>query len=356
MAGSLSDSEDGEVGWGSFALDEEPRSPSNQDEAEVGWDIVSAQQATPSHAGSSAASPPSSANPWSKPKRRPGRPPGIRGSHAYRRELREQLEADRSAPKPAVSVSERCARARQAKAEKRLQSQSVALPLDSVDSRPASDSLVLVPQGQVKRSFGPGSDQALVQKTWKEDMFWVAKSFLAAALAQNEHDESRSGFQVKVYIDSMFASTGPGLLAGVGPAEPVDAIEQGCEDLPGAIARFFEPYRGYCSVSQTAQEFKATDFSVSHNLIRSASALVNLSSTMRSGLIQQIIDMIDVTHSGVMVIAKFRFDERPSKIKVSDLDSSAMPGPYRQSGSSKFLAKILQTELEIAFLMTLDFS
>lgn len=55
MAGSVSDSDDGEVGWGSL-VDAEPAQPPNeaQDE-EVGWNVVSAECATPNHARSSAA-------------------------------------------------------------------------------------------------------------------------------------------------------------------------------------------------------------------------------------------------------------------------------------------------------------
>lgn len=256
---------------------------------------------------------------------------------------------------PPISVSERCARARQAKAakaHKKLESQSLA---SSLESRFASESIVAADEALVDESLAQGFHGALVQMSWKEDMFLAAKKFLMGALSQSACEGSTSGFQVKAYISQLFSSTGPGLLASDADSAGSEfAVAKGCEDLQGPIAQFFEPYRGYCSVSQTAQEFKTTDFVISHGLIRSASALLNLSSTMRSGLMQKIHGMLDTTHTGVMIIAKFRFDETPSKIKVSDLDSSAMPGPYRQSGSSKSLAKILQTELEIACLMTLD--
>lgn len=323
-------SSDAEGGWGSVAASQTLSSQQKSEdlEDEEGWDFAlndslesSPAPMTPAASVSSAARSNKSWNTTTPRKRGRGRPPGITGSHEFRRMLRE--EAARSKP-ASLSKAERCKLAREGKRKKKLSMSSLASSVPI--SRDIED---IVPVAN------PVVDASLQQQ-----IFSAASMILRAKAGETCGSLVSTKFSVQEYVDHMFSAK-----------PPPQTLDE--ENFAGAVHYFFKPYRGYCSMKQTSTEFNTTEHLVSHGLIRSASAVKNLSSSMWNSLLRKVQGMVRdaCTHNGILMIAKIRFDETPSKIKVADLDAVGLPAPHVQAGSSKSLAKILQSELEVAFVL-----
>ena len=348
---------DDETGWG--ALDDRQASTDpvqtstparNDDEDILGWDSVidddvdvfdlQSQASVPRSVSQSASA--SQRNTNSSTKRR-GRPPGIKGSHEYRAMmrglLREDEPSDADSGNKVMSVHERMAHARQALQIKRKAS------ADSLSGKGGSQLDSGQPAAVMPTNFKPANDIELEAT--------VAASALAL-LAQNKetvsdtHDlqvdvDTPPNFDLQSFVNNLFAATVP-------------QKQHGQEDRDSAIQHMFMPYRGYSSITRDAESFGLTVWSFGHTLIRAASSVRLLHYKMWSDLFKEIHRMMEEekTHTGELLVVRLRFDETPTKINVSDLETWSLPTGSTSSKStqpSKQLAKILQTEMSLACML-----
>ncbi len=355
-----SDSDD-DIGWG--ALHEGEASPDpvqsqnstparNDDEDILGWDEVirddisdwQSQASAPKSVSDSAIASASHKN--SSVKRR-GRPPGIKGSRQYRAMMRGLLKQDEPSEadsgKASMTVHERMAHARQALQLKRKAS------VDSLSDKGGSQDLFSgEPAAVMPTNFKPANDielQATVSATALALLAQKNRETVSDSYGHDAQVNIQPNFDLQSFVNNLFAATMP-------------HRQHGKEDRDSAIQHIFMPYRGYSSITRDADSFGLTFWSFAHTLIRAASSVRLLHYKMWSDLLKEVHRMTEEekTHSGEMVVVRLRFDETPTKIRVSDLETFSLPTgststPAKSTQPSKQLAKILQSEVSLAFML-----
>ena len=134
------------------------------------------------------------------------------------------------------------------------------------------------------------------------------------------------------------------------------------QSVKAILKHVFQPYRGYCSIARDSEALNLAPSNLARSFSYTASAFKNISNKTWGNLFYKIKKMLAASHDGIMFIAKFRFDETPSKIAIADLEASGIanfavpnPGDSRSKSKPKPLmkqvAKILQTEFSIAALL-----
>lgn len=342
---------DDEAGWGGLAdvagvesLQTPP--PSNaarssswlveEDENEAGWSSVAASAVGSIGTHSSAAA--------SSKKTKRGRPPGIKGSHSFRRELKAQVEEDKKrAPnqKRPLSRAEVCSIARKAK-KGRLSEKTLQVVESESCGRPPTD-----PSPEI----GTDLERSVFNVALSASHAHVHEALQAAAGSEITGPSLcrvSSDFAPARFLETLFRSGEDTLLA-----PHTQDPESG--DIRRVLSHFFKPYRGYCTVSRDSEAFKVSANTFSRTLIRTASALRTTSRKLFGNLFAQAKKLLSENHEGVLFLVNFRFDETPSRIKVKDLDSAFLPtdsqsGAGKSTQASQQLAKLLQTELSISML------
>lgn len=182
-----------------------------------------------------------------------------------------------------------------------------------------------------------------------------------------------SGLQSAILASAM-STWKSGVEFQAGPASPSDALVtfttgllQTCDsktqpghhseaDVEQKVAELiFQPYRGYCSLQRDADALGISRQHFSSLLVRSADVFLNCSVKLLGNFFSEINTMLSSTHSGLLFVVKYRFDETPSKIAVDDLQSLCIPNPLlhqqKSTKQSKQLCKLLQTELSLSVLV-----
>ena len=343
----LDDDEDGWLEVAATRTINSPRYPASsvgtlannndQDENDdaSGWESVTQIELdTRSDAGS--VSYPASLAPteFSSGKRGRGRPPGIRGSHAFRKMMKEQLDQDNlalNADNRKESRKDQLARARAAKKEhaakaKDIHHSGLGLGLAAV--------AIPKPSHNVEKLGEHFQGSMLELWSYKAALDLVPDKPIEDA-GDGQRQERPTKFDLTLFLESLFQESSDS--HGQADGEQSKSTHS-CKYL----SHYFKPYRGYCSISRDSQAFGVDAKAIERGLVRSASALKNLSNQMWGSLLSHLRSLLDAGSQGLLALVKFRFDETPSKIRGSDLD---------QTCQTKSLAKILQTELDIAFLL-----
>ena len=287
-----------------------------------------------------------------------GRPKGIRGDREYRAEFKRALTMDSdSSHGKFASVSERMQHLRDCKAKKAsLHSSQVASVVDPLKSLPGLDS-ARGGQGSLDVVLHQAAFHLLAASKATEP----AECSDSRPLALDSSESIPSGHQrqqmVKVPEGDRTAFSLNGFLEGLFNSKSAKhtARGQGQEDVENALNHIFTPYRGYSSLTADAESFGMTDWKFAKTLIRSASALKILHTKMWSDFLQKVGRMLQLNHTGELLVLRFRFDETPTTIRVADLDTYSLPTTEANQGkstqASKQLAKILQTEFSVALLL-----
>lgn len=360
---------DEEVGWGAISAasvqavqtpppkrHREPHSAAtavdsagavSEDDDEIGWASVGfSSRASASSKGTSG-------------KRKPGRPPGIRGSHKFRAELKAQLKEDAAkAGSEPMTRAESLAKARAAKVRKIQDDLQAAAPV-------IQDSSAILPlplPAPAPKDCWPeiGSE---IEKWVHTTGMNLVHSHLEAASPQLAQEDMGSLFcrvaskmNPQTFLDTLFKPRTNDLLSSCFSKSGDDSSK---ENMLKAVSHLFKPYRGYCSIARDSEAFNVSGQTFARTVIRGASALKAASSKLYGNLFEHVKTMLDTSHEGMMFLANVRFDETPSKIKVSDLEAAQFPtdrdSQDRAGGkttqASQQLAKILQTELSITMLL-----
>ena len=279
--------------------------------------------------------------------RKLGRPFGIRGSHEYRRSLKEAAEPDeiKSASDKAKSVRlENLAKAREQRQvyqeKRRLSFGSDAAATSSCPERSAS----LVVQCAVDPSPAVGS--ALQSKLFE------------SALSVFNSERCKDLCVGPAAPDNAMHSFSNQLLTGNSKCQPDcqgQGVEADVDDYQKSMAHFFQPYRAYCSLTRDADGLGVDRWQISKVMVRSACAFKNLAGKLWGNLMNHVQTLLDSSHNGLMIVCKLRFDETPTKITVADLCSHDMPNPDQQKAgkaqSRKQVCKLLQTEVSVGVLL-----
>ena len=343
--------------WADFQDPRELEVSVNEGDAgreEEGWDLVAEEEA-PRSPGSPASSlfPGLSEPSVCGQSRKRGRPPGIRGSHAYRRSLREaQAQGNADGAHSQRAASERAVPARKARQEK----------MQAVKLARASSSNSIVPAGA---GVAEGQLVPLIRDS-------DASARLGSALQCRALNAALSTFS-------------QGIVFAVGPAAPNDPMAKfASELLPAApsycpslrsesreaaeateadrvLDHFFHPYRTYNSMTTDADRAGVTRTQVRREIIRSAACMHLLTYKLWGNMFSRIHNMVRAgsTHLGLMVAVCFRFDETPMKIPLKDFLSLTMSIsgkadeqlPRLEHSKQKQLCKVLQTEVMVAALL-----
>ena len=285
-----------------------------------------------------------------KMKRKRGRPPGVFGSHAFRKSLKEaeteeekklvsELQLSKEVSKK--SRSEICAQARLAKriqvGPNHEQKQQQPLRIQITDSSP---------------SVGTPLQQFLLS---------TAKANFDSSVAGvsdfgHIHAFFQQLFQLSHSSEQLQSNTS-NPLKQEGPSHQDDEVD----NIVKCMAHFFQPYRPYCSISRDSTSFDVNERQFSRNLVRVAAASQNLCAKLWGNMLKKIQNLVGPgkSHDPLMFVARFRFDETPSKISLQDLNSqdsttaltSAAGAASSKKPVTKQLAKILQTEFGISVLL-----
>ena len=283
------------------------------------------------------------------PSRKRGRPHGITGSHSYRKFLRESREAESAAAK--MSKAEVCALARAAKIAKRNNIETGSQSSQSL-SRKGSSELVSDSRAASSHSLAFFHDRGHGSDAFPAVGNALQSSVLAAALSCLKSGcefDAGPAASSNPFQDFMVDLYG----------EESKKIEPEPERNPtgeeATLDLIFQPYRGYCSFQRDSDALKISRWQLIRCLIRSASVFKNCSSKLLGNFFAEVKQKISSTHRGLLFIAKFRFDETPSKISVEDLLSSSIPNPlahhHKTARSSKQLCKLLQTEFSVSVVL-----
>lgn len=334
-------------------------------------------------------------------KRPRGRPTGTRGSHAFRESLRkaiaEQEAESANKPKPKARSAEQLKQARDARFQKsRSQGELSTISVIS-DSSPEVGSALelqvfasgLKVIAQAGCSFDRHSSLddsrshssshhlslSLSRSQSQSSILGVGSarardktvaSHIARARASDvenrpDEDQTSKGFQLAKFMHQLrnphlspwaFGSEFGSELESLEKHKP-SVTEEELTPSQKLLDHLFKPYRGYASMSRDAEAFNATKQSFSRNMIRSACALKLAYTKLWGNMLSHVKSMIDPgsSHDPVIFIARFRFDETPSKIRVHDLESKTLPETSNPANAKPTLAKILQTEFSISVLL-----
>lgn len=286
------------------------------------------------------------------PKRKRGRPCGTTGSHAFRRFLKESREAD-SAGK--MSRNEALVLARAAKSAKKNDIDIGSQSSQGLKRQKGNSESALISRSASSQSL------ALIHDHGYDDAFPVVGNALQSSVLAAALSSITSGLEFNAgpacprnpFKDFMLELYGEG-------SQQIDSSRQEEAERvitgeEAALDLIFQPYRGYCSFQRDSDALKISRHQLIRCLIRSASVFRNCSSKLLGNFFAEVKQKISSTHRGVLFMAKFRFDETPSKISVDNLMSSNIPDPlaYQQktTRSSKQLCKILQTEFSVSVVL-----
>lgn len=290
-----------------------------------------------------------------KEKRGRGRPRGIYGSHAFRRELKQSRES-MVVPRPSLSREEILAKAREAKAARRNLHDAATRASSSATAQSR-------PSGHVMSDAVPGLGTWLAQQCVQAAA--AGMSMVRGDAAQADHIPD-IGFMRSFASRLLFGKdSAPQAAPEINKPQAEDNSSE-VEQIQRTMAHVFQPYRGYCSIARDSEFLKVDERSFSRSLGYSAAAFQNLSCKLWGNMFAKIREKLGKSHDGVLFVAKLRFDETPSRIAVQDLNSSSatisnlsssVVLSSQQSGrkpakpARKQLAKILQTEFNVAALL-----
>jgi len=199
----------------------------------------------------------------------------------------------------------------------------------------------------------------------------LAKELATSGVSQSHPDPessitSDSGFQLDSYMSKIFnpadVATSASHVLQTASADqlqssqtPADFEQDEKLEDKKALNHFFTEYRGYCTVSRDADVFNMTSWRFSKNLIRASSAMKISALKLWGNMLSHIKSMLGPGgYDGVLFMARFRWDETPSKIRIEDLHASSSPhsGIAANAANRKAsLAKILQTEFSLVMLL-----
>ena len=334
ISDSLDCGSDGdEDGWAEVAATTAMNSPActpvkktDEDESDEasGWDSVGHLELDTHSDAGSLYTPSIAPTDLSSGKRGRGRPPGIRGSHAFRRMLKNQLDQDVAElnANKTESRKDQLARARAAKKD------YAARAKDVHDSGLPSG-----PSGNADKVGEHFHGSPLELWSYKAGLELVPDKPVGHGKHQDQEQPPK--FQLQPFLESLFQESN-------GSSGQEDGEQSMSTESCKWLSHYFKPYRGYCSISRDSQAFNEDAKAIERGLVRSASALKNVSNQMWGSLLSHLRSLLDAGSQGLLALVKFRFDETPSKIRCSDLD---------QTCQTKSLAKILQTEIDMAFLL-----
>ena len=283
--------------------------------------------------------------------RKRGRPFGVKGSHAYRRFLRESREAESAGKMPRKEVLQF---AREAKAAKRnnIGSQPTSGKLRHMGS--SESVLISRPSSQPLASVHGHDAFPAVGNALQSSVLAAALSCLQSGLECNAGPAS-SWNPFQNFMLELYGTGSEQIEANRASPEGQEEAERIVTGEEAALDLVFQPYRGYCSFQRDSDALQISRFQLVRSLIKSACVYKNCSSKLLGNFFREVKEKISSTHRGLLFVAKFRFDETPSKISVNDLQGSNIPDPLahdqKATRTSKQLCKLLQTEFSVSVLL-----
>ncbi len=331
-------------------------------------------------------------------KRTRGRPAGTKGSVAFRQSLRQAVEAQEAPkPKPKAGTAEQLQQARDARFQKkRSQDELSIVPVISDSSPSVGSTLELqvfasglrVVAAKASRSLDDSqcrhsqsqSSIIISRPRIGSDNNHVARARASAKATATQRASARAsqsvenppddgdgdhisvGFQLGKFIHQMqnphlspwaFGSESDNIAQSELAKNAHSVADDDAKPSQKLLDHLFKPYRGYASMARDAEAFKTTKQSFSRNMIRSSCAMKLAYTKMWGNMLSHVKSMIGPgsSHDPVLFIARFRFDETPSKIRVHDLESMQLPETSNPANAKPTLAKILQTEFSISVLL-----
>ena len=122
-----------------------------------------------------------------------------------------------------------------------------------------------------------------------------------------------------------------------------------------AMELLFTPYRRYCSFTRDADVLGLERRAFATCVMRTASVLKAMSNKLVGFFFEEVKAKLQSTHTGVLFVLKFRFDETPTKIRVDDMKSTTVPDPLKNkqklAKTTTQTCKLLQTELQVSVLL-----